>query len=461
MDNTKAEKVKRYVTAIIALSILTIASAVPVAAGIDDEAQNATITPEELIESIAGEWMVEGTYIFYEQNLSITGTRTVIPTSPISANFINDCKAGEQDHYMEGSISWDDELQQVVIQKGEMVDYFNLTEDGYDGSSVYENGMPDAGIMEKVVLGEKLTILNDTTQSIEITAVNMEEVLIMGIYMTITKVSPDFMTYEKVIQSMDGEWTFEGTAAVYNNTMLITGTRTVNPTGPLSAELAFNIDNMNVSIVRSIEWDNETQQIVMQEANETGYYNLTEDGYEGKMVKENGFPEFNIAEKIICKETLSIIDNTMQVLKVNIENMDNETIGAVNITFKPAVSEAGTNLTVEVISGIVPEVSITVATQNVDFGKVYAGTTSGNQTITVINTGKLTTNISAMVQEDDPGFFNESFRLDGMSIYNFTAVIPADQSDFAYEYDIPTNLKVPDWAQGTYSATIFFVTETS
>jgi hypothetical protein len=313
MDNTKAEKVKRYVTAIIALSILTIASAVPIAVGIDDEAQNATITPEELFESIAG------------------------------------------------------------------------------------------------------------------------------------------------------EWTFEGTLTVYNDTMPINGTRTVTQSGP-SAELAIEMDNINFSMFRSIEWDNETQQLVMKEANETGYYNLTEDGYEGEMVKENGYPEFNVTEIVICKETFSIIDNTMQVLKVNIVNMDSETIGALNVTFKPAASEASeasTDLTVEVISGVVPAISITVATQNVDFGKVYAGTTSGNQTITVINTGNLTANISAMIQEDDPGFFNESCRLDGLKISDFTANIPADQSDFAYEYDILTNLEVPDWAQGTYNATIFFVTEAS
>ncbi len=116
---------------------------------------------------------------------------------------------------------------------------------------------------------------------------------------------------------------------------------------------------------------------------------------------------------------------------------------------------SSTTLTAEII----PAISMTVPTTTVDFGKVGAGMTSANQVITVVNTGAKSAKVSAMMLEDDSGFYNESLWLNSLNIGGFSSVVPSDTSDFRYEYDVVANLVVPDWAGGKYGGTIFFVAE--
>ena len=113
----------------------------------------------------------------------------------------------------------------------------------------------------------------------------------------------------------------------------------------------------------------------------------------------------------------------------------------------------------ELTAEIIPAISMTVPTTTVDFGKVGAGMTSENQVITVVNTGAGSAKVSAMMLDDSGGFYNESLRLNGLNIGGFSGVVPADTSDFRYEYEVVANLVVPDWAGGTYDGTILFVAE--
>ena len=108
---------------------------------------------------------------------------------------------------------------------------------------------------------------------------------------------------------------------------------------------------------------------------------------------------------------------------------------------------------------IVPAISMTVPTTSVDFGKVGAGMTSENRVITVVNTGASSAKVSAMMLDDNSGFYNESLRLNSLNIGGFSSMVPSDTSDFRYEYDIVANLVVPDRAGGMYDGTIFFVAE--
>jgi len=108
---------------------------------------------------------------------------------------------------------------------------------------------------------------------------------------------------------------------------------------------------------------------------------------------------------------------------------------------------------------IIPAISMTVPTTTVDFGKVGAGMTSANQVITVVNTGAKSAKVSAMMLDDDSGFYNESLWLNSLNIGGFSSVVPSDTSDFRYEYEILANLVVPEWAGGTYDGTILFVAE--
>jgi len=117
-----------------------------------------------------------------------------------------------------------------------------------------------------------------------------------------------------------------------------------------------------------------------------------------------------------------------------------------------------TSLTVE----ITPAISTIVTTTSVDFGRINAGTTSDSHTITVVNTGAGSATVSTMLLDDRDGFYNESLRLNGMMVGNFSAVMPSDTSntsEFGYEYEVLANLVVPDWAGGKYDGTIFFVAE--
>jgi len=46
-----------------------------------------------------------------------------------------------------------------------------------------------------------------------------------------------------------------------------------------------------------------------------------------------------------------------------------------------------------------------------------------------------------------------------LNIGDFSGVVPADTSDFRYEYEVVTKLVVPDWAGGKYDGTVLFVAE--
>jgi len=122
-------------------------------------------------------------------------------------------------------------------------------------------------------------------------------------------------------------------------------------------------------------------------------------------------------------------------------------------------SESKPETTTELKAEIIPAISMTVPTSNVDFGKVGSGMTSGNQVITVMNTGAGSAKVSAMLLDDSNGFYNESLKLNDLDVGVFSAVVPADTSDFQYEYEVVANLEVPDWAGGKYDGTIFFIAE--
>ncbi|MCD4767625.1 MAG: hypothetical protein K8R34_14070 [Methanosarcinales archaeon] len=201
----------------------------------------------------------------------------------------------------------------------------------------------------------------------------------------------------------------------------------------------------------------------------TDILNLTEDNYcysfveisTGDMVvvsvKDGFFPDgfFEMREK--CKTKVATPDEksafklAKKELKEKFLYLPAEEVFEVEYIR----GESSTELTAEII----PAISMTVTTTGVDFGKVGTGMTSGNQVITVVNTGASTAKLSAMILDDSNGFYNESLRLNGLNIGGFSGMVPADTSDFWYEYEVVTNLVVPGWAGGIYDGTIFFVAQ--
>lgn len=181
-------------------------------------------------------------------------------------------------------------------------------------------------------------------------------------------------------------------------------------------------------------------------------------------VKENIFPEGFFDLRIKCKQKTATPDekSAFKLMKNELKDkclyhpadevFNVESEGS-NIT--PSDPGSETELTVEII----PAISMTVPTTNVDFGKVGAGMTSGNQIITLINTGAGSAKFSAMLQEDDDGFYDKSLKLNGQDISDFFVIVPADISDFMYEYNVVSNLVVPDGSGGIYSGTVFFIAE--
>jgi sirohydrochlorin ferrochelatase len=182
-------------------------------------------------------------------------------------------------------------------------------------------------------------------------------------------------------------------------------------------------------------------------------------------VKENIFPEGFFDLRIKCKQKTATPDekSAFKLMKNELKDkclyqpadevFDVESNSGSNIT--PPDSGSETELTVEII----PAISMTVPTTSVDFGKVGAGMTSDNQIITVINTGAGSANFSAILQEDDGGFYSKSLKLNGQDISDFCVIVPADVSDFVYEYNVVANLVVPDGSGGIYGGTIFFIAE--
>ncbi|KAF5417257.1 MAG: hypothetical protein C5S48_00675 [Candidatus Methanogaster sp.] len=262
---------------------------------------------------------------------------------------------------------------------------------------------------------------------------------------------------EELFKSLAGEWGFKGSMILGNDTLPISGTRTFTLTGPRSADfvVAYTMGEAETTETGSAWWDGERKQLAIKEGDEIGYSNLTSNGYESRAVLKDGIPELNISVAVVSEESLVILDDATQVMVWTAVDMNGETLGSAEMTFKPVSLETTTTLTAEII----PAISMTVPTMTVDFGKVGVGMTSANQVITVVNTGAKSAKVSAMMLDDSGGFYNESLRLNGGNIGGFSSVVPSDTSDFRYEYDILANLVVPDWAGGKYDGTILFVAE--
>ncbi len=131
------------------------------------------ITPEELFESLSGGWIFEGSMTLGNNTTPIAGTRTVTLNGTTSADFVIEHRMGETEATETGSAWWDNEREQFAIQEGDEIGYSNLTINGYASREVHEDGIPELNISEAVVLEERLTILDDTTQISEWSAVNM------------------------------------------------------------------------------------------------------------------------------------------------------------------------------------------------------------------------------------------------------------------------------------------------
>jgi len=262
---------------------------------------------------------------------------------------------------------------------------------------------------------------------------------------------------EELFESLLGEWAFEGSMVIENETILINGTRTFTATAPTSADFVVEYTMGSVEEIEtgSAWWDSEKKQLAFMEGDEIGYSNLTINGYESRTALEDGIPELNISEAVVSQESLAILEDATQSMKWTAVNMNGETVGSAKMTFNPVDPLSVTMLKAEII----PAISMTVTTTGVDFGKIGTGMTSGNQVITVVNTGAGAAKVSAIILDDSNGFYNESLRLNGLDIGGFSGMVPADTSDFWYEYEVVTKLVVPDWAGGTYDGTIFFVAQ--
>ncbi|KAF5417067.1 MAG: hypothetical protein C5S49_03960 [Candidatus Methanogaster sp.] len=264
---------------------------------------------------------------------------------------------------------------------------------------------------------------------------------------------------EELFESLAGEWAFEGSMILGNDTLPLSGTRTFTLTDPRSANfvVAYKMGETETTETGSAWWDREREQLAIKEGDEIGYSNLTTDGYESRTVLEDGIPELNISVAVVYEESLTILTDATQSMEWTAVNMNGETLirGSLKMVFKPLSPKTTTTLTAEII----PAISMTVPTTTVDFGKIGVGMTSANQVITVVNTGARSAKISAMMLDDDSGFYNESLWLNSLDIHGFSSVVPSDTSDFRYEYEVVANLMVPDWAGGKYDGTILFIAE--
>jgi len=453
-------RIKRFFLALMIVSILSILSTVA-AAEIDEVAEDDRIIPEELFQSIAGKWTYEGSAIIYNDAKLITGTRTITLVSPTRADYIYDHTMDDIQKIIIGEMWWDEQKQQFINREVDDILIFNLTSDGYEKYIESRGGIEEYYIHEQLASEEIYTIINETTHIREMTAVNMDGDTILDMKTTYIRAPKDPITPEEIIQSFAGEWAYEGSMTIGNSTAPIIGIREGILTGRTSADFTYDctIGDITETVVGSIQWDNETGQFIVNENGEIEYYNLTFDGYESSSVKERGIPDFGIFEQVVLEKRATIVDETTHTLEWSAVNMTNETLMTMQIIFN-RISDASTQFTVEVVQ-IVPAISVTVTTPSLDFEKVGVGMSSGDQIITVVNTGTQSINVSAMIIEDDYQFYNESLKLDGYNIVDFSTVIPADTTDLQFEYDILANLEVPEWAGGTYSGTIFFIIESS
>ncbi len=214
---------------------------------------------------------------------------------------------------------------------------------------------------------------------------------------------------------------------------------------------------------------NSSEGVIVRLPDGTDPLNLTEENYcysfieksTGDMVivniKGDIFPDAFFEMRMRCKTNVSTPDEKSAFKLAKNEIKEKILYLPAEEVFEVEYIKGGSST--ELTAEIIPAISMTVTTTGVDFGKVGTGMTSGNQVITVVNTGAGAAKVSAMILDDSNGFYNESLRLNGLDIDGFSGLVPADTSDFWYEYEVVTNLVVPDWAGGTYDGTIFFVAQ--
>ncbi len=214
---------------------------------------------------------------------------------------------------------------------------------------------------------------------------------------------------------------------------------------------------------------NSSEDVTVKLPDGTDTLNLTEENYcysfieksTGDMVvvsvKDDLFPDGFFEIRMRCKTNVSTPDEKSAFKLAKNEIKEKILYLPAEEVFEVEYIKGGSST--ELTAEIIPAISMTVTTTGVDFGKVGTGITSGNQVITVVNTGAGAAKVSAMMLDDSGGFYNESLRLNGLNIGSFSGMVPADTSDFWYEYEIVTNLVVPDWAGGIYDGTIFFVAQ--
>jgi sirohydrochlorin ferrochelatase/formylmethanofuran dehydrogenase subunit E len=214
---------------------------------------------------------------------------------------------------------------------------------------------------------------------------------------------------------------------------------------------------------------NSSEDVTVKLPDGTDTLNLTEENYcysfieksTGDMVvvsvKDDIFPDGFFEMRMKCKTNVSTPDEKSAFKLAKNEIKEKILYLPAEEVFKVEYIKGGSST--ELTAEIIPAISMTVTTTGVDFGKVGTGMISKNQFITVVNTGASAAKVSAMILDDSNGFYNESLRLNGLNIGGFSGMVPSDTSDFWYEYEVVTNLVVPDWAGGIYDGTIFFVAQ--
>lgn len=214
---------------------------------------------------------------------------------------------------------------------------------------------------------------------------------------------------------------------------------------------------------------NSSDDVTVELPDGTDTLNLTEENYcysfieksTGDMVvvsvKDDLFPDGFFEIRMKCKTNVSTPDEKSAFKLAKNEIKEKILYLPTEEVFEVEYIKGGSST--ELTAEIIPAISMTVTTTGVDFGKVGTGMTSKNQVITVVNTGAGSAKVSAMMLDDSGGFYNESLRLNGLNIGDFSGVVPADTSDFWYEYKVVTKLVVPGWAGGIYDGTIFFVAQ--
>jgi len=214
---------------------------------------------------------------------------------------------------------------------------------------------------------------------------------------------------------------------------------------------------------------NSSEDVTVDLPEGTDIVNLTEENYRysfiekstGDMVvvsvKDGFFPDgfFEMRKRVKTKAATPDEKSAFKLMKDELK--EKVLYLPAEEVFEVEFIEGGsaTSLTAEVI----PAVSMTISTKVLDFGKVGAGMISEDEIITIVNTGSKSAKVSALLEEDGDGFYSEALKLNGWNIGGFSAVVPADTSDFRYEYEVLANLLVPDWAGGKYDGTIFFVAQ--